>query len=177
MKTPGQLLTRQQLRVYTLGLQGMSAEDIGIAMGLDTTNIHKYRKEIRTRLSNLASQTEHQVLDLPERTDDERIAWDVNMGMRCPTCKLTLPCRHDGEDGPCDSKSTAVEYLERLSNFWAWVKSGDNSCLKSSKKFCTKRLHEMTGDNVYLEPRRNGKTTRRCRGCKRLTDKAYELRD
>lgn len=111
----GHALSRQELRVWTLHVVlGYEPNEVRVQMGLnDEKAVFRVLRNCRDKLGERYNSG-------PTETEqtEKRLASELRAGIRCSICNLLLPCRADGEDGPCDTREDhQVEAILNLIQF------------------------------------------------------------
>ncbi len=100
--TLGEVLTRQELRAHILHEhQELDVPDVAARMGLTTDTVFGLLKRSRNKLTSLDRYS--LVIDEPVWSAQDILESQLRAGIRCSNCNLLLPCRADGEYGPCDA--------------------------------------------------------------------------
>lgn len=88
----------------------------------------------------------------------DRIRTGIANGERCGKCYLILPCRNDGQAGPCDARENTQDALLGIAEMFRLMfhPPGKTHC---------RRGHEYTDGNTIW-----GTNGRQCRRCDNIQD-------
>lgn len=98
-------LSPRQAQVKDLTDKGVAVKEIAAQLGISIKSVYLYRCTTRRVLARPPAMP---------RVKEVRPAKVERSVERCPRCHLILPCRDNGQRGPCDAREDAFTKLEAV---------------------------------------------------------------